>query len=311
MQSSRFIIPDIHGHRYKLELALSELGFLYKRGAWRHPMGGKAIFLGDFIDRGPDQAGVLRTVRDMVEAGSAEAIMGNHELNAVHYHSTDPETGAPLRAHSEKNTKQHGAFLSEFPHGSPETRRWIDWMSQLPLAYEEDGIRAVHACWHAPSIAMLRRHTVGMRLSPEQIWFAARAGTAMNEVVEILCKGPERSLPEPFVIHDSQGVARKKVRVKWWPVEGVEVPSWRDVAISVDDVSELPEGPAPDDVRNLGYGSKEPVVFFGHYWLTGRPVRQAHNVMCLDYSAGLGGPLASYRVDPWDEDIDLSRLRMH
>lgn len=38
-------------------------------------------------------------------------------------------------------------------------------------------------------------------------------------------------------------------------------------------------------------------LFFGHYWLTGTPVLQSDHALCVDYSAGKGGPLVAYRFD--------------
>ena len=49
---------------------------------WSHPKR-VAIFVGDLIDRGPEQLGTLKLVRDMVEMGNARVVMGNHEFNAI------------------------------------------------------------------------------------------------------------------------------------------------------------------------------------------------------------------------------------
>jgi len=38
-------------------------------------------------------------------------------------------------------------------------------------------------------------------------------------------------------------------------------------------------------------------VFFGHYWLRGKPQLLRRNVCCLDYSVAAGGCLACYRFD--------------
>jgi hypothetical protein len=38
-------------------------------------------------------------------------------------------------------------------------------------------------------------------------------------------------------------------------------------------------------------------VFFGHYWMTGQPSPQSPTAVCVDYSAGKGGPLVAYRWD--------------
>lgn len=48
-----------------------------------HPQGRKIIFLGDLVDRGPDSPGVLRLVMDMVAAGNALCIPGNHDVKLL------------------------------------------------------------------------------------------------------------------------------------------------------------------------------------------------------------------------------------
>src|SRR5262249_1186838 len=42
--------------------------------------GRKAVFLGDLVDRGPRILDTLRLVRNMVTAGSALAVPGNHDM---------------------------------------------------------------------------------------------------------------------------------------------------------------------------------------------------------------------------------------
>ena len=83
------IIGDIHGQAGKLEALLRTLGYRDTAGAWRHPER-QAIFVGDFIDRGPAQVRSVHIVRRMVDAGAALAVMGNHELNAIAWHTPDP-----------------------------------------------------------------------------------------------------------------------------------------------------------------------------------------------------------------------------
>ena len=51
----------------------------------------------------------------------------------------------------------------------------------------------------------------------------------------------------------------------------------------------------------LGYNGDKP-VFFGRYWWTGIPGPLAPKVACVDYSAGMGGPLVAYR---WDGEEEL------
>ena len=92
------VIGDIHGHADRLEALLAALGYAETRGAWRHPSR-TAIFVGDFIDRGPGQRRTLDFVRAMLDAGSVEAVMGNHDFKAIGWATADPdEGGLHLRA---------------------------------------------------------------------------------------------------------------------------------------------------------------------------------------------------------------------
>ena len=77
------IIGDVHGCADELEALLSLLGYMRDGGVWRHPEGRKAVFLGDLVDRGPRVADVLRLTMAMVDAGSALALPGNHDLKLV------------------------------------------------------------------------------------------------------------------------------------------------------------------------------------------------------------------------------------
>jgi len=73
------LIGDIHGHADALQQLLKSLGYSRHKGVYKHPER-QAIFLGDFIDRGPQIQETLEIVRPMVDAGSALAVMGKLEL---------------------------------------------------------------------------------------------------------------------------------------------------------------------------------------------------------------------------------------
>lgn len=302
------IIPDIHGHSSKLAHALDRLGYRHRRGAWRHDEPGRScVFLGDFIDRGPDNAGVIRIVRDMIEAGTAVAVMGNHELNAIHFHTTDPATGAPLRPHSAKNLRQHASFLAEFPVGDARTAETIAWMRSLPLFLERDGFRAVHACWTDRHIARLADAAAGGVLTEDDLIRAANPADPLHAPVMTTTKGPETDLPDGHRFTDKDGTRRGEVRLKWWEVGAA---TWPEIAISVPDPAEFPAGALPDHMAADIYPAAAKPVFFGHYWLMGAPVMQAPNALCLDYSAGLDGPLVSYLHRP-GRPLDLAHLAIH
>jgi protein phosphatase len=73
------IIGDIHGCYDELTDLLQQLG--YKDGA--HPLGRKAVFLGDLVDRGPKTPEVLKLVMSMVNSGNALCVPGNHDVKLL------------------------------------------------------------------------------------------------------------------------------------------------------------------------------------------------------------------------------------
>ena len=67
------IIGDVHGYAHLLRKMLLELGYRKTLSGYSHPER-KAVFVGDFINRGPSIRKTLRTIRTMVENGNAHAI---------------------------------------------------------------------------------------------------------------------------------------------------------------------------------------------------------------------------------------------
>ena len=93
------IIGDIHGHADALKALLADMGYRDRAGAWRHPAR-QAVFVGDFIDRGPSQLETVDIVRRMVDVGGALAVMGNHELNAIAWFLPDPDCPGEYFGHA-------------------------------------------------------------------------------------------------------------------------------------------------------------------------------------------------------------------
>lgn len=303
------IIPDIHGQAEKLRRALQNLGWRRNGPTWLHPEPDRQIvFLGDFIDRGPENGAVIRIVRELMDAGRAQAVMGNHELNALHFHTADPWTGAPLRPHDNHNLVQHESFLKEFPLGASHTKDVLDWMKGLPLFIETEGFRAVHAAWIKSAIDDLKRHTTKGILSEEQLIRAGRKGDALYDLAEAIAKGPEARLPEPHSFVDKGETIRHRVRVKWW---NGDARNWRQIAMSVPDINALPDAPLPDDLLTTTYPVGEKPVFFGHYWMSGEPELQSANALCLDYSAGTDGPLVTYTHIAGSRELSLGNVAIH
>ena len=75
------IVGDIHGCFDELLQLLNLLGYeKTPSGAYRHAAGRKAVFLGDLVDRGPKIPETVRLVKEMVEAGDAFCVPGNHDI---------------------------------------------------------------------------------------------------------------------------------------------------------------------------------------------------------------------------------------
>lgn len=295
MDTSFDIIGDVHGQAGKLEALLRMLGYRQRQGAWRHPSR-TALFVGDFIDRGPEQLRTLDTVRRMIDAGSAQAVMGNHEFNAIAYLLEDPEApGSHLRIRTDKNRAQHQRFLDEVGEDTPAHREWVDWFLGLPLWLETDSVRVVHACWSPAHMKTLSSQlATGNRLTPELMVKASRKGAAEYEAVETLCKGLEVDLPPPVSYLDADGNRRTRTRTRWWDASARD---FRSAAMMAPEQAKaLPQDPLPAECL-LEYDNAKP-LFFGHYWLTGKPSVLTDRICCVDYSAAFDEhPLVAYRFE--------------
>jgi len=84
------IIGDVHGCFDELQILLTRLGYEITRQEEpevhfqvSHPQKRKAVFLGDLVDRGPATPNVLRLAMDMVSAGVALCVPGNHDIKLL------------------------------------------------------------------------------------------------------------------------------------------------------------------------------------------------------------------------------------
>ena len=291
------IIGDVHGHADSLRALLARMEYVESGGAYRHPSR-QAIFVGDFVDRGPKQVETVDIVRRMVDAGTALAVMGNHELNAVAWYLPDPaRSGEYLRVHEappwgEKNRKQHAAFLKEVEEKPDLHKELVQWFPSLPLWIELPELRVVHACWHPEHLAWLEPWLEGGRcLTEGRMTEATREGSRAFVAIECLTKGVEIDLPNGVTFRDKDGHERRRTRIRWWDEDAA---TYRDAAhLSPELCDQLPHSPIPESARVRGVGEKP--LFVGHYWLTGEQRPLSKTVACVDYSAGMGHPLVAYR----------------
>ena len=295
------VVGDIHGHADALSRLLTRLDYREDAsGVFRHPSR-TVIFVGDYIDRGPQQRETLRILCSMCAAGAAQAIMGNHEFNAIGWSLRDGKDRF-LRPHTPENARQHAAFLREFPEGSPAYEEAIAWFRTLPLWISLPGLRVVHACWHEPSQAILSRSLDEQHRLPEdglEEFFLK--GSEIYAATEILLKGPEQQLPPGVHFVDKDGRRRTEVRLRWWDESAT---TYRRAAIGFEDrLDDLPDIQLPRDFRCSG---ADPILF-GHYWLMGKPTLSGAAAGCLDFSVAKGGHLSCYR---WSGERHLLEDRL-
>jgi hypothetical protein len=282
------IIGDIHGHAEALKQLLNKMDYKENNGVWQHPQR-KAIFVGDYIDRGPAIRETLSIVKNMQQNDQAIALMGNHEYNALAY-AYKTKDGEYLRKHNEKNNKQHAETLKQFEEYKDEWQLYLDWFYTLPLFLDLPELRAVHACWDDEHIEWLKEKVY--KTMTEDLLVASHVKhSKAYEVIEDTLKGKEFDVPG-HVWYDKDGHPRSNNRIKWW----------KDPAISplgeclFNCPDSLKEEMMQKGIKAYLYPPDAPPVFFGHYWMEDAfPVIQSHNVICLDYSVAKEGSLVAYR----------------
>jgi len=299
------LIGDVHGHADELEELLKKLGYIKEINHYAHPdPKRKVLFVGDYIDRGPKIRETLEIVKQMVDHGSAIALMGNHEYNALCFHALNPNRGH-LRKHSIKNILQHYETLyqfrntKEFPNREKKYAEYLEWFKTLPLFYETESFRAVHACWDYNSIAYLKKHLEKNRLSDDLIYESEFEKGDLYEAIESTLKGKELALPDGEKFYDKDGHERNEMRYKWW--EDLSKNLTYD-QVKLHPIDGLPESIIDfADIKHKDYYKKDDKpVFFGHYWLkvedevNNKPSLFRNNICCLDYSVAKEGHLVAY-----------------
>jgi serine/threonine protein phosphatase 1 len=162
-----FAIGDIHGDLAALERLLGRLPALRPQDS--------VVFLGDYVDRGPDSRGVIERVRRVQAEAPCRVVTlrGNHEDKWIECWD-EPAPGFLLQR-GNGCVEMYRDFVGKpplAPGEEPETedivglievRKWlppetVEWMKGLPLWYEDDHAIYVHAgldgegeVWQHPS----------------------------------------------------------------------------------------------------------------------------------------------------------------
>ncbi|MDH1261636.1 metallophosphoesterase [Pseudomonas sp. GD03944] len=292
------LIGDIHGCAHTLERLLEQLGYRLQGGAWRHPER-MAIFVGDLVDRGPRIRESLHLVYDMVAAGQALCIMGNHEFNALGWSTPAPPGSGRqfVREHTPRHERLIKETLEQFAAYPSEWREFLAWFYEMPLFIDAGRFRVVHACWDAGLIEPLRAQFPDACIDEHFLQASALPGSFACTALDRLLRGTDMRLPHGLTLTSNDGFTRSFFRTKFWE----ENPqTYGDIVFQPDalpvQAAQTPLSELQKD-ELLKYGAHEPMLFVGHYWRRGKPAPIRPNLACLDYSAVMYGKLVAYRLD--------------
>lgn len=134
-----YAIGDIHGHLELLEPLLAKIS---AHAATR--IGEKClVYLGDYVDRGPNSAGVLDRVIVGPPPGFARqvALLGNHEDYMIGYH----DGVEPAASHWSDEDMGGAQTLSSYRGDWDRMSVHISFLRTLPLSYRAGPYLFVHA----------------------------------------------------------------------------------------------------------------------------------------------------------------------
>ncbi len=292
------IIGDVHGQAKELVALLKKMEYTKTGGIWNHNTR-KAVFVGDFISRGPNSRKVISIVRDMVNNQTAHAILGNHELNAI-AHFTRDKLGSPFQVATGSNKKILDRIKAEYVDNPILFKDIIKWLRRLPFFLDFGDIRIVHAYWSHENLSLITRKMVKSRLTKALLDEIYTVKSDFGDAVRQTTRGVYLRLPRDLIIKDDKNIRRTNFRIKWW--EKPVGKTFNELAYGNKFV--LPAYTVPPELLFpfSVYSPGEPIVFVGHYCIDTGPLIPSGNVCCVDNCIANGGRLAAYR---WNGESTL------
>jgi hypothetical protein len=289
------IIGDVHGYAQLLKKLLIELGYKKTSSGYSNP-GRKAVFVGDFVNRGPQIRKSFRMIRTMVENGNAMAILGNHEINLIISYLKNQNDIFQSGDISVLKT------VDDFAGYPDEWNDHLKWLRTLPLFLELDGIRVVHACWSDEAVEYLKLNLPSGKIKKEFfLKMYKNPGSQLAQNVWLLTKGIHFKLPGDLKLKSNKGVSPRSFRLRWW-----EEPAGKTFEeLSFENKFQLPDYTIPSQIlpATLPYSEKNPPLFFGHFCRANGPHLIRPNLCCIDACVNGSKSLLAY---PWDGEQSLS-----
>jgi len=136
-KKTQVVIADIHGHFDALQRLKREFGY--------NPLEHQLIYLGDYIDRGPNSCEVVNEIMREALEEEAIALLGNHErmmLNALTSEPNKNRTNNMLHWLINGGQKTLDSYKK---NGKRAMRSHPGFLATLPLFVESDNYVFVHA----------------------------------------------------------------------------------------------------------------------------------------------------------------------
>lgn len=158
-ETTTYVVGDLHGRADLLELILELIDAHIGGSGARDP---QLVFLGDYIDHGPDSAGVLTRLRELTRdfPENVTCLMGDHERMLLDF-LADPAQRGPrwLRAGGAETLTGYRIDADDLTANAPPeawdnaaarlaaalTQETRDWLEGLPLSWSSGNLWAVHA----------------------------------------------------------------------------------------------------------------------------------------------------------------------
>lgn len=256
---SLYLIGDLQGCYKPFQQLLQKVGF--------SPSRDHLVCLGDLVNRGPDSLKVVRQL--MAWEGSAEAILGNHDLHLL-------AVAQGVRPSHRHDTVQ--AILE-----APDRAALLQWLHQRPLALERHGWLLVHAGvlpqWSAQHTLDLAQEVSAVLASPQgPQWLQHMYGNQPDH------------WREDWPTHDRlRLIVNALTRLRFCSAEGVMEFETKDSA------AHPPAGFMPW-FEVPGRLTETTPIAFGHWSTLG--LIQRPNLLALDTGCVWGGCLSAAQMDP-------------
>jgi serine/threonine protein phosphatase 1 len=131
-------IGDVHGCNRRLRQLLDRVEI--------DPRTDALVFVGDYLDRGPDARGTIDTLLDIKATHPNTVFLrGNHESMFLNYYSEGHDEALFLYNGGMSTLDSYGLSLAEARRGSGFPESHLHFLSALPLVYETEQYLFVHA----------------------------------------------------------------------------------------------------------------------------------------------------------------------